>query len=226
MPLRSLGEADLDSMGELGLVSVLPAATLAGAALLIVAFAAALWLREPRRWLLGAVLLLTVVSLHAVPAVLEEQPRFATAWQHLGFLDFIDRTGVAAPDLDARWSWPGFFALVALAARACGVGDLTEVLRWWPLAVQLLCLAPLALLLKAVRAPAGQVDGGVAVCAVRLGGSGLLLPQALNYLFYLLFVAVLLVWFRWPRQLRGGCCRARRRSPRRARVSRGPCWRC
>ncbi|RLU92093.1 hypothetical protein CTZ27_19720 [Streptomyces griseocarneus] len=203
-PLASLGESGLDGMSGLGLVTVLPVATLAGAALLVVAFAGALWLDRQHRWLLAAVLLLTVVSLHAAPAVLETQPRFATAWQHLGFLDYIDRAGVAAPDLDARWSWPGFFAVVAFAARACGVDDLTEVLRWWPLAMQLLSLAPLALLLRAVRA-GWRAKWTAAWLFVLCGwvGQDYFSPQSLNYLFYLLFVAVLLVWFRWPRQLRG-----------------------
>ncbi len=156
------------------------------------------------RWLLLAVLVVTVVSLHAVPAVLEVRPRFATAWQHLGFLDFIDRTGMAAPDLDARWSWPGFFALAAFAARACGVTDLTEVLRWWPLGVQLLCLAPLFLLLRAVRA-SWRAKWTTLWLFALCGwvGQDYFSPQSLNYFFYLLFVAVLLVWFRWPGQLRG-----------------------
>ncbi|MFC5148553.1 lipopolysaccharide biosynthesis protein [Streptomyces aureoversilis] len=204
LPLVGVGELVLDRMGGLGLVSVLPAATLAGAALLVVSFVAALRLDGQRRRLLTAVLLLTVISLHALPAVLEDQPRFATAWQHLGFLDFIDRTGVAAPDLDARWSWPGFFALMAFAAKAAGVSDLTEVLRWWPTAIQLLCLAPLALLLRAVRA-GWRAKWTAAWLFVLCGwvGQDYFSPQALNYFFYLLFAAVLLVWFRWPRQLRG-----------------------
>ncbi|MEV4438819.1 lipopolysaccharide biosynthesis protein [Streptomyces sp. NPDC049577] len=204
VPLEAVGDVDLDGMGGLGLVSVLPVVTLLGAALLVFAYAAALSLDRPRAMLLGAVLLVTVVSLHAVPALLETEPRFATAWQHLGFLDFIDRTGVAAPDLDARWSWPGFFALAAFAARACGVDDLTEVLRWWPLATQLLTLAPLALLLRAVRA--GWRAKWTALWLFALCGwvgQDYFSPQSLNYVFYLLFVAVLLVWFRWPGQLRG-----------------------
>ncbi|KNB49651.1 lipopolysaccharide biosynthesis protein [Streptomyces caatingaensis] len=203
-PLKALGEVNLDGMGGLGLVSVLPTTTLVGTAVLVAAFAAALVPARPRTWLLTAVLLATVVSLHALPAVLEDRPRFATAWQHLGFLDHIDRTGTAAPDLDARWSWPGFFALAAFAARACGVHDLTELLRWWPSAVQLACLAPLALLLRAVRA--GWRAKWTALWFFALCGwvgQDYFSPQALNYLFYLLFVAVLLVWFRWPGQLPG-----------------------
>ncbi len=204
LPLTAAGEVDLDGMGGFGLVSVLPVATLLGAGLLVAAFAWTLWLPRPGRWLPAAVLLATVVSLHAVPAVLEDQPRFATAWQHLGFLDYLDRFGTAAPDLDARWSWPGFFALVAFAARAAGMDDLEGVLRWWPLAIQLLGLAPLWLLLRAVRA--GRRAKWTALWLFALSGwvgQDYFSPQSLNYLFYLLFVAVLLVWFRWPGQLRG-----------------------
>ncbi|MFF7215627.1 lipopolysaccharide biosynthesis protein [Streptomyces sp. NPDC008238] len=197
LPLRGMDDASLDAMNGLGLVSVLPPATLAGAALLVLAFVCGLWLPGRRPWLLAAVLLATVVSLHAVPAVLEEQPRFATAWQHAGFIDYIGRTGDAAPDMDARFSWPGFFAVITLVASACGVTDLTEVLRWWPPAVQLLSLAPLALLLRAVRA--GRRAKWCAAWLFALCGwvgQDYFSPQSLNHLLYLMFAAVLLVWFR------------------------------
>ncbi|MBW1599272.1 lipopolysaccharide biosynthesis protein [Streptomyces sp. JJ38] len=197
VPLRELGTPELDAMGGLGLVSVLPGATLLGAAALVACFALTLVQPRQHRALLTLVLLLTVVSLHAVPALVEAEPRFATAWQHLGFLDLIDRTGAAAPELDARWSWPGFFALAAFLAQACGVDDLTGVLRWWPTAVQLLCLAPFALLLRAVRA-----HWRAKWCAVWFFvltgwvGQDYFSPQSLTYLLYLSFAAILLVWFR------------------------------
>ncbi|PNG96292.1 hypothetical protein [Streptomyces malaysiensis] len=215
LPLLHLDDADLDRMGGLGLVSVLPRATLLGAALLIVAFAGALWLARPRPALLTAVLVATVVSLHAVPAVLEAQPRFPTAWQHLGFLDYIGRTGHAVPDLDARWSWPGFFAGAAFLARAAGVHDLSEVLRWWPTLLQLLCLAPLMVLLRALRASWRAKWTAVwlfALCG--WVGQDYFSPQGFTYLLYLVFVAVLLVWFREPRALPG------KRRPGEAEVAR------
>ncbi|WPB96453.1 lipopolysaccharide biosynthesis protein [Streptomyces malaysiensis] len=215
LPLLHLDDTDLDRMGGLGLVSVLPRATLLGAALLIVAFAGALWLARPRPALLTAVLLATVVSLHAVPAVLEAQPRFPTAWQHLGFLDYIGRTGHAVPDLDARWSWPGFFAGAAFLARAAGVHDLSEVLRWWPTLLQLLCLAPLMVLLRALRASWRAKWTAVwlfALCG--WVGQDYFSPQGFTYLLYLVFVAVLLVWFREPRALPG------KRRPGEAEVAR------
>ncbi|MFJ4471473.1 lipopolysaccharide biosynthesis protein [Streptomyces sp. NPDC089424] len=200
VPASRLGEADLDRMGGLGLVSVLPVRTLIGAALLVVVFAALLWPGRERRALLLVTLLATVVSLHALPAVIETEPRFATAWQHLGFLDHIDRTGTAVPDLDARWSWPGFFAVAALVAQACGVGDLTEVIRWWPLTVQLLYLAPLFLLTRAFRTSWRARWAGVWIFVLSgWVGQDYFSPQGFTYLLYLALVAILLVWFRAPR---------------------------
>ncbi|MEU0336091.1 lipopolysaccharide biosynthesis protein [Streptomyces sp. NPDC006193] len=203
-PVLRLGEADLDRMGGLGLVSVLPPPTLAGAGLLVCVFAALLRQRREHRVLLLVTLLATVVSLHALPAVIEAEPRFPTAWQHLGFLDHIDRTGTAVPDLDARWSWPGFFALAAFAGRACGITDFTEVVRWWPTAIQLAYLVPVLLLTRSLRAGWRAKWAGVWIFALSgWVGQDYFSPQGFTYLLYLVFVAVLLVWFRPPRVLGG-----------------------
>ncbi|WP_414719611.1 lipopolysaccharide biosynthesis protein [Streptomyces sp.] len=200
VPAARLGEADLDRMGGLGLVSVLPAPTLAGAGLLVVVFASLLRLGREHRTLLLVTLLATVVSLHALPAVIEAEPRFATAWQHLGFLDHIDRTGTAVPDLDARWSWPGFFAAAAFVAQACGVTDFTEVIRWWPTALQLLYLAPVFLLARSLRASWRARWTGVWIFVLSgWVGQDYFSPQGFTYLLHLVLVAILLVWFRAPR---------------------------
>lgn len=205
LPALGLGESDLDRMGGLGLVSVLPTATLLGAALLVVAFASLLWPARPHTALLAVTLVATVVSLHALPAVLEAQPRFATAYQHLGFLEYIERTGSAVPDLDARWSWPGFFAVSAFVASACGIDDLsamTEVIRWWPLGMQLLALAPMFLLLRSVRAGWRAKWAGIWIFALSSWvGQDYFSPQGFTYVLYLAFVAILLVWFRAPKVL-------------------------
>lgn len=200
VPALALSDRSLDRMGGLGLISVLPVPTLAGAALLVVVFAALLWRGREHKGLLLVTLLATVVSLHALPAVIETEPRFPTAWQHLGFLDYIDRTGSSVPNLDARWSWPGFFAAAAFVARACGVTDLTEVVRWWPLTIQLLYLAPMFLLVRSLRASWRAKWAGVWIFV--LGGwvgQDYFSPQGFTYLLYLVFVAILLVWFRAPR---------------------------
>ncbi|MFF4119785.1 lipopolysaccharide biosynthesis protein [Streptomyces sp. NPDC001714] len=199
VPAARLDDADLDRMGGLGLISVLPLPTLAGAALLVTVFAALLWLRREHRALLLVTLLATVVSLHALPAVIETEPRFPTAWQHLGFIDYIDRTGSAVPDLDARWSWPGFFAAAAFVGRACGVTDFTEVIRWWPTFIQLAYLAPMFLLVRSLRASWRAKWTGIWIFALcGWVGQDYFSPQGFTYLLYLMFLAILLVWFRAP----------------------------
>ena len=207
LPLRGVSATEVTEIGGLGLVEILPLTTLAGGALLIASFAGALVPARPQKALLAVILLATVVSLHAVPALLEAEPRFPTAWQHLGFLEYLDRIGSVAPELDARWSWPGFFAVVAFFSQATGVTDLTEVIRWWPLAVQLVYLAPMALLLRSVKA-----SWRAKWCALWLFalsgwiGQDYFSPQAFTYLLYLTFFALLLVWFRprTPAVLHGG----------------------
>jgi hypothetical protein len=224
VPALGLDDASLDRMGGLGLISVLPLPTLIGAALLITVFASLLWMNREHRGLLLITLLATVISLHALPAVIETEPRFATAWQHLGFIDYIDRTGSAVPDLDARWSWPGFFAGAAFVAKACGVSDLTEVIRWWPLTMQLLYLAP-TVPARAFDAGelARQVDRHLDLRAERLGGPGLLLPPRASPIS-----STSSSWrSSWCGSGRRVCCgrrcaRARRRSSRPTGAS-GPC---
>ncbi|MFF3467982.1 lipopolysaccharide biosynthesis protein [Streptomyces sp. NPDC002619] len=205
LPALGLHDSDLDRMDGLGLVSVLPESTLLGAALLTVVFASLLWMDRQHKVLLLAALLATVVSLHALPAVIETEPRFATAWQHLGFLEYIDRTGSALPYLDARWSWPGFFAAAAFFAQACGVTDMTEVIRWWPIAMQLLYLAPMFLLMRSIRAGWRAKWAGAWIFVMgNWVGQDYFSPQGFTYLLYLVFVAMLLVWFQPPRVLGTG----------------------
>ncbi|WP_420312153.1 lipopolysaccharide biosynthesis protein [Streptomyces sp. YS-B37] len=202
VPALRLGESDLDRMGGLGLVSVLPLPTLVGAALLIVVFASLLWLGREHRTLLLITLLVTVFSLHALPAVIETEPRFPTAWQHLGFIDYIDRTGSAVPDLDARWSWPGFFAVAAFVGRTCGITDWSEVIRWWPTAIQLAYLAPMFLLVRSLRASWRAKWTGIWIFVLSgWVGQDYFSPQGFTFLLYLAFVAILLVWFRAPHVL-------------------------
>ncbi|WP_405994311.1 lipopolysaccharide biosynthesis protein [Streptomyces sp. NBC_00986] len=202
VPAARLGESDLDRMGGLGLISMLPLPTLVGAALLITVFASLLWLGREHKALLLITLLATVISLHALPAVIESEPRFPTAWQHLGFIDYIDRTGSAVPDLDARWSWPGFFAVAAFVGKACGITDWTEVIRWWPTAIQLAYLAPMFLLVRSLRASWRAKWTGIWIFVLSgWVGQDYFSPQGFTFLLYLAFVAILLVWFRAPHVL-------------------------
>jgi hypothetical protein len=187
----------MDAMNGYGLISVLPIVTLVGAAALTVSFVVTLGLRRQYRGLLLVQLLFTVVSLHGLAQFLEPYARFPTAWQHAGFIEFIARTHTVDAGLDARFSWPGFFALIAFIAKAIGQTDIEPVLHWSPLAIEVLYLVPLYLILRTMNASwrAQWLAAWLFVVADWVG-QDYLSPQAFGYLLYLFWVAILLNWFR------------------------------
>jgi hypothetical protein len=205
----------LSQMNGLGLISVLPAASLAGVGLLVLAFVLMLGLRRPRPVVLGAMLIAIVVCLDGVAALAEAEPRFATAYQIAGFVDYISRTGHTAPAMDAYFNWPGFFLLVAFVERVVGQHDLIGVMRWWPLAIDLLCLVPFALIMRNLRISWRAKWLAAFLFAVgNWVGQDYFSPQSANYLLYLIFIAILLTWFRG--RVAGRPATARRGTGRRA----------
>jgi O-antigen/teichoic acid export membrane protein len=193
LPLRGV---DLARVDGLGLVSVLPILSFVGAGLLTMTFVLTLALGRPRRVLLGAQVVLTVALLHGLPVLLETVPRFATAWVHMGFVEYITRTGAPAPDLDARFSWPGFFAFWSFLIDADGWRDLAWVVQLMPVVSNLLYLLPLAVILRSMRA-----DWRARWLALWLFpvlnwvGQDYFSPQGLAYLLHLAVLAVVISVF-------------------------------
>ena len=120
----SLRGIDLAGMNGLGLISVLPLGAIAGVTLIALAFVVGLFLRRLPTAGLAALLVGMVVCLDGVTVFAEPEPRFATAYQIAGFVDYIGQTGHTAPGLAAYFSWPGFFALIAFVTRAAGIHSL------------------------------------------------------------------------------------------------------
>lgn len=228
---------DLDEMTGYGLVSVLPTASLAGVAALTLTFLATLTLRQPARILLGVQLVALVVCLHGIAGLVEPLPRFATAWQHAGFVEYIARTGDTLPALDARFNWPGFFALAAFwASFLTGfvpgaspedlIPVLVPVLRVAPVAFHLCYLVAFLLLLRRLRAHwRARCLAAWLLVSANWVGQDYFSPQAQGFLLYLLFLAVLLAHFqtaghdeeagaKLPRLVPHRLLRARRRPPR------------
>ncbi len=195
--LLSLGDVALDRMNGYGLISVLPVASLVGMALLTLAFVLTLFLRRSYPVVLGAQLVTMVGCLHGVTALIEPLPRFPITWVHLGFVEYIARTGTTAPGLDGRFSWPGFFALVAMWIGRTNWSDLVPVLTLTPLISNLLFLLPLGLLLRNLRA-SWQAKWFAAWLFAVLNwvGQDYFSPQGFSYWLYLIFLAVLVTWFR------------------------------
>ncbi|MEU1883752.1 hypothetical protein ABZ470_41155 [Streptosporangium sp. NPDC020072] len=192
-PLRGV---DLSHIDGLGLISALPATSFVAILLMITAFFVTIAQNTDRKFLLLFQLAVITFALHGAAALIEDTPRFHTAYVHAGFVEFINRTGTSSPILDARFAWPGFFALVAFVTKAAGVTDLTLVLRWTPLLSNLLYLLPFVLILRQVVATTrARWFAALLFILVQWIGQDYFSPQGFTYAIYLAFVAIVLRWF-------------------------------
>jgi hypothetical protein len=187
---------DLSGMNDLGLVSVLPPVTAAGPILLTISFAVVLTAQPMRSGLILLHVVVLIVMLYALPTIVEDAPRFNVAWRHLGITEVLTRTGGIDPDIDAYFSWPGFFALSALLTEIAGSDVSFDLIAWAPLAFNLLYLPPLLLILRAASPDQRVVWLAVwFFYATNWIGQDYYAPQAFAYFLYLVILAIVLTWF-------------------------------
>jgi hypothetical protein len=192
----SLSGADPSDIGDLGLVTAIPAPVFASLALLGVGFVLALHERRLRSSLLAAHLLVFVVLLHGAAALMEPEPRFATAWLHAGFVEYIGRTGDTLPSLDARFNWPGFFSAAALLMRGVGLDDPMPLLKWSAVGLNLLALMPVYLIATMTsRDPRVPWLAAWFFIPANWVGQDYFSPQAVGFVLFLAMVVVLLRYF-------------------------------
>jgi hypothetical protein len=192
--ITSLGHIDLRAVNDLGLISVLPVSFFLALMLLCSGFAVGLrTLHIPTLLLLICALLFV---LYGTPVLIHEQPRFANNYVHAGLTEFISRTGVLAVGADARFSWPGFFALVAFFTQVAGVDNLLVFSAWVPLLSNFLYLMPLVVIGRSLSDDQRVVWLAVWLfCLTNWIGQDYISPQGFNFLLYLVVIAVLLGWF-------------------------------
>ncbi|MFU8851168.1 hypothetical protein ACNAW0_09325 [Micromonospora sp. SL1-18] len=193
----ALERGDAADIGSLGLVTALRPELYVALALLTASFLRGVFRTRPASdALLAAHVVVLVILLFGAAPIIEPLPRVISGWLHVGFADYIARTGETLPELDARFSWPGFFALTAMATRAAGMPDAMPLLAWAPVGFNLLYGAGVFRLAR-VMSP----DPRSAWLALWLFfpanwvGQDYFGPQAMNYLFYLALLMVLLRWF-------------------------------
>ena len=193
---------DLGRMNDLGLVSVLPPAVFAAIAILTVSAGYQIHLERLNGRVLAIHLVALVVVLYAIPPILEETARSTTTWEHLGFVEYIARTGTTAPGLEARFDWPGFFVGAALLRTLAGVGMVTSLAEWAPVYFNLLYLLPLALIARGLTRDMRLVWASLWLFEItNWVGQDYFAPQAMAYFMYLVIAAVVITWFlvRQPR---------------------------
>src|SRR3989440_7238248 len=199
MGILALLRVDSSRLGDLGLVTVVGPTYFAAIALLTVSFGFALCQQPLRRPLLAFQVIGLIVLLDGLGPLVEPHASFATSWLHAGFSQHIAQHGATLPGLDARFSWPGFFALAAFLSRAAGLHSPVVFLRWAPLAFNLLYLPPLYAIFRAVTRNERVWWMGLAFFYLASWvGQDYFSPQAFNFFLFLVFLAVALRWFRPP----------------------------
>ncbi|MFG3499494.1 lipopolysaccharide biosynthesis protein [Streptomyces sp. NPDC047928] len=141
-PLAQVRDLGVERLSGAGLVRALPPPTVGAGVLLVVVYCALLALRRLRPVLTGTALLVTFAALHSAPPLLGIRP------------DPLSGPGA------------GVLAGALTDAGLAGPGPDDPVLRALPVAVQVLCLALVAVALRALDVEARGVAGAVWVLAV------------------------------------------------------------
>jgi len=209
----SLGQVDVDAIGDTGLVSVLPTAFFAALAVLSVSFFVCVRSRAGTGWHAMHTVVLVLMLHGTVPSVYDV-PRFAYVYKHLGVVDLVSRYGTVDRTIDAYNNWPGFFLLNALFREAAGLPNSLGYAAWAPVFFNLLWVV---LLLAAYRRLVGEgATRWMAVWVFLCGnwvGQDYLAPQALGFTLYLAIAGVALTYL--PVRASRGRHRLRARTVRR-----------
>ncbi|GAA4660720.1 MULTISPECIES: hypothetical protein [Amycolatopsis] len=120
------------AIGPIGLIANLSVPTLLAYPLLVAAVVLELLRYQPRTWFMSGYTLLGVVFVYGVQPAVEEIARLPTAWLHSGFAEYIANHGEVLQGYDARFSWAGFFSLVAMITKAAGIPNALPLLNWAP----------------------------------------------------------------------------------------------
>ncbi len=193
----ALPSIDTTRMNDFGLISVLPLQV--PLAVVLITASAAWHLRRERLSVpfLTLHLVTLVFFLYAIPTLVEPQPRFATTYIHVGISEYISRTGSVAPELEARFNWPGFFILASFLSQASGFRSSMDLAGWAPVYLNLMYLAPLALIFRSITRDMRLVWAGLWLFELtNWVGQDYFSPQGLNYFLFLAILALVLTYFR------------------------------
>jgi hypothetical protein len=179
-------------MSSYGLVSVLGWPFFLGIVLIIAALAIELLRVGLRPIHLVALIAVLVVYVFGTACAVEPVAGLQSSFVHAGFIQYILVHGHPLNDYDGRFSWPGGFSLGAVLVSFTGLQNALAFLRWFPLVIELLYMAPLIVIAR--FSGVGQRAAWLGIIIYYANNwiyQDYFSPQALNYLFYLVIVAAL-----------------------------------
>lgn len=193
----ALVRSDENAIGEFGLIQALPPMYYVAVAVVIGTLVWALGREFEATSILASGVVALVILVQGSATLVESAARFPTAWVHAAFTESIIVTGHASPNLDARFSWPGFFAGAGTLTDVSGVGDPTVWLRWASV-VLLLCYLPPLLVIGRATLPGwrGPWIGLIVFVMVDWVGQDYFAPQTIGFILYLVIIAVSVTWLR------------------------------
>ena len=192
--LTTIKIANVDGLGFAGAFTPLSWAALG----LICAGAVVTVYRVPTdgRWfwrLAVASLLLLIAVVHATPMILESAPRFFEAYNHVGFIEYIWRTGHHSVQVQNRLTWFGAFGLGATLSGTAGPPALLGVIRITPWLFAMVILLPVHSILRAFITPARERAAALLLFVVgNWIAQDYFSPQALDYFITMTIIAVVL----------------------------------
>ncbi len=190
--ILGLSRSSTDPTSQIGLLGALSLWWWVGTGVLIVSIAVGCALHT--RWAWAGVIPL-VAALHGAPGLLEQHPRFAPAWVHVGFIEHIAVHGTLL-NIDARFRWAGFFAAGALLQRVAGTDDVLWMVRFAPVfynAVAILLVVVLARRLGATKEQ--RIVAAATFCCLNWVGQDYFSPQAVGSILYLGLMVILVYTF-------------------------------
>jgi hypothetical protein len=195
--VMGLKQTDLAQLNDLGLVSVLPLFSYAVLITLTLSFIAALQSDNLRVSLLALHILALIFMLYAISPVMEDVPNFSVNWRHVGIIDYITNNGNVDPKIDAYFNWPAFFIANSFMTQLAGLQSSLTFVPWSSFYFNLLYLLPLYQIFKVALADKRAIWFGIWMFYIgNWIGQDYFSPQALNYFFYLVLIAVLLTYFK------------------------------
>ncbi|MFL6111756.1 MAG: glycosyltransferase, partial [Catenulispora sp.] len=182
---------------DLGLVTALPVTFWAALAVLTAGFAAIIAGRARIGTALPAGYVLTLIAaLHATPALLYPNLRYAWAWKHVSIVEVLTARHSLpnVPDstsLAAYSQWPGFFTLNTLLTQMTGASSAGSYAAWGPPLFNAAMIVPLVLLYRSITGSRRLLWCGVWVYFISSWvGQDYFSPQAYSFVLYVLFLAV------------------------------------
>lgn len=193
----SLPAIDYRHITDYGLIASLPVTFFGAVGLLTLGFYFLLRRSNPSKlWLLLFTTALIFV-LHGTTALVYETPRYSWTYKHIGVAAYIQANGSVNPAIDIYHNWPGFFALSAFFSDLAGFASALDYAAWAQVFFNLLYLGPLLMIFKALSENWRlQWLSLWFFYSTNWPGQDYFSPQATAYFFHLVFLGILLTYFR------------------------------